>query len=232
MIKVAYSASWPAGGPLKDTVVELGCVCGGRVSRRLSPARPSPPPGWTAASWACRWSWAGRGLCHVSTSSPCATSPPTNSGSPPGPPAARSPCGAPAPLEDTAERRVKSNTHTHARARQKPDCLTSTLTWWLVCGRSGPGHGGQAVRRLALRPLLLLLLRASPSLQADGHRGLAVGAGETREEDAADAFADARRSCDEYGEGQRVRVMNDEYESSNLYSIGLGWADVMEFKEK
>lgn len=86
--------------------------------RRLSPARRSPPPGWTAVSWACRWNSAGRGLCRVSTSSPCATSPPTNSGSPPGPPAARSPCGAPAPLEDT-ERRVKCK----YSPTDKRDCL-------------------------------------------------------------------------------------------------------------
>lgn len=108
----------------------------------------------------------------------------------------------------------------------------SGLTWCLVCGRSGPSHGGQAVRRLALRPLFLLLLRAGASLQPDGHGGLAVGAGEAREEDAADAFADTRRSCDEGGERRRVSGTTDGEESSHLYSLDPGCDDVTEFKER
>lgn len=68
------------------------------------------------------------------------------------------------------------------------------LTRCVGDGGGGPGHGGQAVRRLALCALLLLFLGVGASFQAQGDGGLAVGAREAGEEDAADALPYARRS--------------------------------------
>lgn len=52
------------------------------------------------------------------------------------------------------------------------------LTWCIGGGRSGPDHGGEAVRWLALDPLLLFFLYRRPPLSSQGNGWLAVGAGE------------------------------------------------------
>jgi len=166
------------------------------VTRRFSRALQCLLLGQGASSSACMWRPAGRARCHASTSSPCARSPPTNSDSPPDPPGAQSRHASPAPLQDR-NRDVRTDCW-----RTRVGCLpwsfgagTSKPTWRVSDGRGGPDHGGEAVRRLAFSPLLLLFLHAHHSLQSQRDRGLAVGAGEPREEDASDALSDARRSC-------------------------------------
>lgn len=181
--------------PLQSYKTPIMCAC-------VSLAPDYHPLGQGGLSSACIWRSAWRVLCHVSTSNLCVRSPLTNSDSPPGPPGAQSRCAAPAPLKDT-NRDFRTDLNL-----PNPDtnvmCVCE-LTWCVSNGGGGPDQGGEAVCRMAFCSLLLLFLSVRPPLQSQRHRGLAVGAGETWEEDSSDALPYARRTYVMYGRKRETK---------------------------
>lgn len=143
----------------------------------------------SSASSACIWKSAGKVRCRVSTSSLCARSPPTSSGSPRDPLGARSRSAAPAPLED------RRDASACARKTRFICPMTAVLTWCVSSGGGGPSYRWEPVCWLAFCLLWLLFFNVCHPLQTWRHRGLTVGAGEPGEEDTSNAFADTGRPC-------------------------------------